>query len=671
MKFDNICEFGKVNKYLNNIKKKTVIIYSKTAVDKSNINIDNKNFILFSTHDITKNVVKIEEAINKIGNFDLIISIGGGTATDIGKYISFITSKKLVSVPTMLSTNAYATDKVALLIENKKTTINAKMPDLILIDEEIINISFNYNLYGLADVLSIHTALKDWDIAVKENNESKNEIYQMAQELLDKTVNYIINNDYETIISNPKEIFYLVGEAGHITNIYGNGKPESGSEHIFAKELEALIDVPHGIAVSNGIILMSIAQNNYNHIIFKCLEKLNIFDEAKKLGITFDIINEAFENVKPRNDRYSIVNSFNENNCIRKHIFHKFMELMKTRKKMLIVNDFFKRRKEAVSNQMEALLTITNGKIITATRFMKQKSFQKEDRKDNIFVYPPLIYHIMLYLNILLSKNDVHIFEEEPQLEKRLLFNMFNKDVYVSMYREPFEKYAMHLKKYKNLRAVYVEMDTHKEKLINYGIDENKIHVTYTPAKVTRKSNEKLFDPSNINLLFASWNNKEGNPLYERGLVYILDLLVKNPNMNLTVLLRDNKTKEFQQMILDRNLKKRVRMIDVTEEELENEFDKTDFVIFTIQKKLTKDVPNSLIDGISRGKPLIMTDVFGFSEIVKKEKIGIVIKPNTKPIKFDITPEQYNEMSKKAYEVSKKYTNENYVKSIIKHYEVK
>ena len=273
---------------------------------------------------------------------------------------------------------------------------------------------------------------------------------------------------------------------------------------------------------------------------------------------------------------------------------------------MLIINDFFKRKKEAVSNQMELILNSVDGKIISATRFMKQKPFQKEDRKNNIYIYPPFIYHIMLFLNVAFSKDDVHIFEEEPQLEKRLLFNIFNKNVYVSMYREPFLKYVEHLKKYKNLKAVYVELDSHKKKLIDMGIDEKLVHITPTPSKVSKKENTKEYNPNNINLLFASWNNKEGNPLYERGLVYTLDLLSTNPNLSLTVLLRDNKTKEFINMINERKLNNRVKLLNIKENELETIFDKSDFVIYPIQKTLTKDVPNSLIDGISRGKPLIL-----------------------------------------------------------------
>lgn len=59
---------------------------------------------------------------------------------------------------------------------------------------------------------------------------------------------------------------------------------------------------------------------------------------------------------------------------------------------MIVINDFFVRYKEAVSNQMEAIARNNDGKIISATRFMGQKSLQEEDKKDNIYVYSPIRY---------------------------------------------------------------------------------------------------------------------------------------------------------------------------------------------------------------------------------------------------------------------------------------
>lgn len=154
---------------------------------------------------------------------------------------------------------------------------------------------------------------------------------------------------------------------------------------------------------------------------------------------------------------------------------------------MLIINDFFKRKKEAVSNQMEALLNKTDGKIISATRFMKQKAMQRNDRKDKIYIYNPIVYQLIMTLNVLLSKDDIHIFEEEPNIYKEYLFNFSKKNIYVSMYRKPYPKYIQHLKKYKNLKGVFVELEDHKDILINEGISKELCHVTKTPAKISRK----------------------------------------------------------------------------------------------------------------------------------------------------------------------------------------
>lgn len=335
---------------------------------------------------------------------------------------------------------------------------------------------------------------------------------------------------------------------------------------------------------------------------------------------------------------------------------------------MIIVNDFFKRKKEAVSMQMEFLKDATNGKIITATRFMKQKAFKKKDRDDNIYVYPPFIYRILLFFNILFGRGDIHIFEEEPSFYKRFICNLSKKRVYISMYREPFEKYAEHLKKYKNLSGVFVEMDYHKDILKKLGISEDLIFVSYTPSKLQIKKNTKNLDINHVNLLFASWNNAEGDPLNERGLIYILDLLTINQNFRLTVILRDNDTYQFIKELKKRNLGSRVKLLNVTEEELIKEFDKCDFVIYAIQKKLTKDVPNSIVDGLTRGKPAIISSVFGYSRIVKKYNVGYVIEPNTKPIRLEINNNDYMEMSNRAFELAKMHTKNKYVNNIINHY---
>lgn len=338
---------------------------------------------------------------------------------------------------------------------------------------------------------------------------------------------------------------------------------------------------------------------------------------------------------------------------------------------MLVINDFFVRYKEAVSNQMELIAKANKAKVVSATRFMGQQAIQPEDIKDNIYVYPPIRYIFQVIKEMDQAKNEkVHVFEEESCLWKRILFNKAKNPLYISMYRRPTKNYAKHLKKYKNLQKVFVELPQHKKLLIEYGIEKEKIEVTPTPAKIKRKKSEKKYNPNNVNILFASWNNKERNAIKERGLEYLLELLRENPNYTLTIPLRDNNTKTFNMIAKRIGVSDRVRLLEIYNnvEILTQLFDDTDFVAFLPQQRIVKDVPNSLIDGIVRGKPIIISDVIDFSQEVKEYGIGIVISAGEKARKLIVDENTYNELSNRAYEYSVRNSNENYLKIIQKSY---
>lgn len=334
---------------------------------------------------------------------------------------------------------------------------------------------------------------------------------------------------------------------------------------------------------------------------------------------------------------------------------------------MLVINDFFVRYKEAVSNQMESISSSNNGKIISATRFMGQKALQKEDKKDNIYVYSTVRYFFATIRETLKNKDErIHAFEEEPCLWKRILFNKSKNPLYVSMYRRPDSQYAEHLKKYNNLKKVFVELPEHKKILIENGIKEDKIEVTYTPAKIPRKKSNKKYDKDNVNILFASWNNKEGDAVRERGLEFLLKLLKKNINFTLTIPLRDNETGSFQNVAKKLNVWDRVNLLDIHNDttRLVELFDKSDFVAFVPQKRIVKDVPNSLIDGIVRGKPLIISNIIDFSKVVSKQDIGIVFPIGGEPSKLNIDEDRYLQLSENAYKYSKYHSIEKYLEVI-------
>ena len=192
------------------------------------------------------------------------------------------------------------------------------MPDCIVLDVDLIKQSPKLNLYGFADIFSIYTALKDWDISYNDIKEKidKN-IYERAKNLLNSAIDFVKKNSLENFNNSIDTLYDIIGESGEITNIYGSGRPESGAEHIFSKALEELVVVPHGISVSIGILLMSKLQNNFYEDILYCIKKLNVFEDAHKYGVNIDLVKRVFNSLIPREDRYTIISTtnYNEKNC--------------------------------------------------------------------------------------------------------------------------------------------------------------------------------------------------------------------------------------------------------------------------------------------------------------------------------------------------------------------
>lgn len=325
--FYDVMEKMSIYDYLGNLNEKTLFIYSPTSIEK--IKLSNKQMMMENWHNISKNMIQIDKYIEKLDKIKEIVTFGGGSTIDIGKYIAYKLNIKYTCIPSMLSTNSYATNKVALIKDGKKITLDAKIPDKIIIDDDILKLSKNENLYGLADVLSIYTALYDWKIANEDIGENiDKEIYQKAENLLNEILEFVENNSLDEIVQNNIQLFKFIGIAGYITNLYGTGRPESGSEHIIAKEIERRINIPHGISVSTGILVMALMQNRDIKNILATIIKMKIFQNNSKYGLTKEIIEQSFFELEPKNDRYTIINKYANDKEFKQKVISKFFEII-------------------------------------------------------------------------------------------------------------------------------------------------------------------------------------------------------------------------------------------------------------------------------------------------------------------------------------------------------
>lgn len=290
--------FTKLIEFINKIKSPSLFIYSDSSLKKCGLEISNSYITIIDN----KQSISTYETLISHSYFINIISFGGGKTIDICKLLSSKYSLSHYCIPTMLSTNSFSTDKVPSF-NIERITMQSELPGHVIIDKELLSLSYHQNLWGIADIFSIHTALFDWNLAEKAKIENIDYLtYEKASCLLSRTIAYVLDNDeYDLLV-----LYSLIAESGLLTFEYRSGRPESGSEHIFAKNLESKVMLPHGIAVCIGVLLMSILQDNFSVDIVQCFYKLQYFDDISKYCTNNDII-DVLKTLKKREDRYSVI----------------------------------------------------------------------------------------------------------------------------------------------------------------------------------------------------------------------------------------------------------------------------------------------------------------------------------------------------------------------------
>ncbi len=303
-----------VAKHLSNLPDNQFLIYSPTALH--NLGLEDRMFASCGRSDHDTSIAFAElKKIDIPKNCEEITVFGAGRAIDIAKYLAYMHGKKLNIIPSLLSTNSMGTPFGCyenLSEDRTKTTLHTGYADKILVDFDYLATLESGRLYGLADVLSITTALHDWDMAIAQDPSVQNEpIYQNARKIATSCFQQI-----EAGALDNRTIFNLIVNSAYITGLAGSGRPESGSEHIFSKfmELEALRKndpMMHGVSVGLGIALMATLQNNKDRQhLFAAIRHLGLVSKYK--GREEELAKLAayvLTQLDPHPVRYSIVNA--------------------------------------------------------------------------------------------------------------------------------------------------------------------------------------------------------------------------------------------------------------------------------------------------------------------------------------------------------------------------
>ncbi len=257
------------------------------------------------------------KAFSILSGAEAIVGIGGGKVLDVAKYIAFLRDIPFISVPTSTAHDGFASSGCSLFINERRTSVHARIPYGIIVDTAIMKESPDKFIYsGIGDIVSKVTAVFDWQF---EEQQGVTRIDDVAAMIAKKSVNSIVRMPYTDIKEDffIKELVDSLTMSGIAMEIAGSSAPASGSEHLISHALDKMTRKPqlHGIQVGIATYIMSIVQNHRHERIRKFLTDTGFFSFVKTLKLNAEDYVNAIDlapTIKPNRMTYIHLQEYRE-----------------------------------------------------------------------------------------------------------------------------------------------------------------------------------------------------------------------------------------------------------------------------------------------------------------------------------------------------------------------
>jgi len=222
-----------------------------------------------------------------------VVGIGGGTAIDAAKYVAWCRGAPLYLAPSAVSVDACVTNTVAVRAKGKIEYRGFVTARQVLVDIELIQAApARMNRAGLGDLLSIHTAMWDWQHGASRGGaELDPEAAAQALNILEQ-ITGIADEIFAVTPRAVESVIRAYAAVSLLERKLGHAQAEEGSEHYFAYCLESLAgrSFTHGEIVTLGTVLMSELQDNHAEHIRNVADKAGVLWRPADLGVSLDQI---------------------------------------------------------------------------------------------------------------------------------------------------------------------------------------------------------------------------------------------------------------------------------------------------------------------------------------------------------------------------------------------
>ena len=246
---------------------------------------------------------------------DVILTMGGGKAIDSGKYAGFLRGIPVITIPTSISNDGFASSGVSLLVCGQHKSVPARMPYGIVADLSILSTApERFYFSGLGDVVSKITASFDWQF---EESHHVSQVDQFAMLLAKKSVNSVVRLPFSYLREGLflKEVVDSLIMSGISMEVAGSSAPASGSEHLVSHAMDTLAPGKylHGVQVGLATYLISLVQDYRTPRIRSFLTDTGFFDHVRSLEIPNTLLEEAIHlapSIKPHRKTVLHVESY-------------------------------------------------------------------------------------------------------------------------------------------------------------------------------------------------------------------------------------------------------------------------------------------------------------------------------------------------------------------------